>query len=122
MPSFGPIIPVLRIFDQHKAREFYLDFLGCLPEFEHRFGDNFPLYMGVSLGNCRLHLSEHHGDACPGAAIRVGVDGLDDFVCGLQSKHYRYAKPANPEKKPWGTRELTLTDPFGNRLTFFDND
>lgn len=30
-------IPVLRIFDEAKAREFYLDWLGCTLDFKHRF-------------------------------------------------------------------------------------
>lgn len=37
-PRLSPAIPILRIFDQAKAREFYLGFLGFEPEFEHRFG------------------------------------------------------------------------------------
>ena len=121
MPTFGPVVPVLRIFDPQKANEFYIAYLGCRAEFEHRFGDNFPLYMGVTLGDCRLHLTEHHGDACPGAAIRIAVVGIDDFVHALQAKDYRFAKPGDPEDQPWGSREVTLTDPFGNRLTFFES-
>ena len=35
-----------------------------------------------------LHLSEHHGDATPGSAVRIEVDDLD------------------------------VPDPFGNRLVF----
>jgi hypothetical protein len=35
--TFDKAIPILRIFDETKAREFYLDFLGFSVEFEHRF-------------------------------------------------------------------------------------
>ena len=47
-------IPILRIFSVEKAKEFYVDFLGFKIDWEHRFGDNFPLYAQVSrLGlNC----------------------------------------------------------------------
>jgi extradiol dioxygenase family protein len=38
-------VPILRVFDVAKAKEFYLDYLGCV-----------------------LHLSEHYGDVTPGAA------------------------------------------------------
>src|SRR3954468_24119707 len=31
-------IPILRIFDVEKAREFYLDFLGFSMDWDHRFG------------------------------------------------------------------------------------
>ena len=47
---FNRTIPVLRMFDVAKAREFYLDFLGFLVVFEHRFEPDFPLYMRISLG------------------------------------------------------------------------
>jgi hypothetical protein len=41
-------IPILRIFDEAKAREFYLDWLGFSIDFEHRFEPGTPLYMGIS--------------------------------------------------------------------------
>ncbi|EGH41168.1 hypothetical protein PSYPI_01542, partial [Pseudomonas syringae pv. pisi str. 1704B] len=66
--TFTSAIPILRIFDERKAREFYIDFLGFSIEFEHRFEADLPLYLGISRNGLNLHLSEHHGDACPGAA------------------------------------------------------
>jgi hypothetical protein len=35
--EFGPIIPILRIFSEEKAREFYLEYLGFTLDWEHRF-------------------------------------------------------------------------------------
>ena len=64
-------IPILRIFDEAKAREFYLGFLGFTVDWEHRFEDGLPLYMQISRGDLVLHLSEHHGDCCPGACVYV---------------------------------------------------
>lgn len=120
MPAtFGPVTPILRIFDEQKAREFYVGFLGFTVEFEHRFGESFPLYLGLSLSNCRLHLTEHHGDACPGASVRIETSDINAFADLLARQEYRYAKPGRPEQVPWGSRELSVMDPFGNRLTFF---
>jgi catechol 2,3-dioxygenase-like lactoylglutathione lyase family enzyme len=45
MPTLGTVTPILRIFDIDKAREFYVGFLGFEVQWEHRFGENFPLYM-----------------------------------------------------------------------------
>jgi hypothetical protein len=45
--------------------------------------------MQVSRDGCVLHLSEHYGDATPGATVFVRVSGLEQ-----------------------------LTDPFGNRPRF----
>lgn len=113
----GKTTPILRIFDVPKAREFYLDYLGFSVVFEHRFEPGLPLYMGVSRDGCVLHLSEHHGDASPGAAVRIEAHDLDALLAELSSKVYRFARPAI-ESMPWGTRDMTITDPFGNRLTF----
>ena len=117
MNKFGPITPVLRMFDVDKAREFYVDYLGCEVGFEHRFGENFPLYLGLSIGGCNLHLSEHHGDGSLGANLRIGCDDLEAYWQVLDAKDYAYAKPGKPGETPWGSLEMTITDPFGNRLT-----
>ena len=115
--ALGTTTPILRIFDEHKAREFYIDFLGFAIDFEHRFEDETPLYMGISRDGCTLHLSEHHGDCCPGAAVRVAADDLDEYHRELTAKAYKYNRPMIQEM-PWGTRDMTVLDPFGNRLTF----
>ena len=111
--------PILRIFDEAKAREFYVDFLGFTVNWEHRFEEDFPLYMEVARDDCVLHLSEHHGDCCPGGAVRIEMSGIEDFQKGLVAAGYKYAKPGLAET-PWNTREMTVTDPFGNRLVFFE--
>src|SRR5262245_40162205 len=103
--------PVLRSFDEAKAREFYVDFLGFKVDWEHRFGDNFPLYMQVSRDGCILHVSEHHGDCSPGSAVRIPADDVDALRDEFHAKNYRYAKPG-VEDTPWNTREMSVKDPF----------
>jgi len=110
--------PVLRIFDVAKACEFYMEWLGFRADWEHRFGDNFPLYMQVSMDDIVFHLSEHHGDACPGAKIFIEYTGdLDAYCSLLRRKDYRYYKPS-VEEAPWGGRCMEVIDPFGNKLLF----
>ena len=115
--GFGKTPPILRIFDEAKAREFYVDFLGFKVDWEHRFEPGLPLYLQVSKDGCVLHLSEHHGDCSPGAAIRIETSELDAFHAELASKHYKCARP-EIENMPWGTRDMSVKDPFGNRLIF----
>lgn len=115
--SFGKTTPILRIFDEAKAKEFYLDFLGFKLDWEHRFEEHLPLYMQISKDGCTLHLSEHHGDCSPGAAMRIETTELEAFQRQLAAKHYRYARP-DIEETPWGSRDMSVNDPFGNRLTF----
>lgn len=119
MASLSKTTPIFRMFDVAKAREFYLDYLGFSLVFEHRFEDTAPLYMGLERDNVTLHLSEHHGDCTPGSAIRIEVDGIDEFHSTLQAKNYAYLNPGI-EEMPWGSREVSIKDPFGNRLTFFE--
>lgn len=114
------ITPILRIFDEGKTKEFYVDFLGFVIDWQHRFGDHLPLYLQVSRAGCVLHLSEHHGDCCPGSAVRIQTDAIEDLHAELRAKQYKYARPSI-EEKPWG-KDMTITDPFGNRLIFTHPD
>ena len=114
--GFDATCPILRIFDVGKAKDFYLDYLGFGLDWEHRFGEDFPLYAQVSRGGLILHLSEHHGDACPGAAVFVRMRGVRAFHAELAAKPYRYLKPGI-EDLPWGT-VMSVTDPFRNGIRF----
>ena len=76
--------------------------------------------MQVSLGNCVLHLSEHHGDACPGSTVFLRVRNLKAYHAQLAAKNYPYLRPGM-ETNPWGSIGCDATDPFGNRLRFDEN-
>ena len=41
-------IPILRIFDEDKAKGFYIDFLGFNVDWSHRYEENFPIYLQLS--------------------------------------------------------------------------
>jgi hypothetical protein len=110
-------VPILRIFDVAKAKEFYLDYLGFRGDWEHRFEPGAPLYMQVSRSGCALHLSEHYGDATPGSTVFLRVTGLDAFHQELSRKNYPYLRPG-VETAPWNAKVMQVTDPFGNRLRF----
>ena len=114
----GDATPILRIFDEAAARAFYLDFLGFTVCFEHRFAPDLPLYMGIARDGCTLHLSGHQGDTTPGTRIRIAVDGIDALAEELGSRDHPGIRIGRPEDTPWGERAITVTDPFGNRLTF----
>ena len=118
MVSFDRVTPVLRIFDEEKAREFYIDFLGFEVGFEHRFEENTPIYMGLMQGDAYLHLSEHHGDVSPGSHIRFAVNDVKGFCETLNAKDYKYARPQVEGPMPWGGYQMTIADPFGNRVSF----
>jgi len=110
-------IPIFRIFDVAKAREFYVDFLGFAVDWEHRFDGVSPIYMQVSLGGCLLHLSEHHGDCCPGSTAFVRVSGLREYHQEIMAKEYGYLRPGL-ETTFHNSIGVEVIDPFGNRLRF----
>ncbi len=110
-------IPSLRIFNEAKAREFYVDFLEFLLEFEHRFELDFPVFMQISLNGVVLRLTEHHGDCSPGALVSIPMVGLAAYHSKLISKQYAYARPGLVDQ-PWGDTTMTISDPFVNRISF----
>lgn len=114
---FTRTVPILRIFSVAKAKEFYCDFLGFAIDWEHRFTDDAPLYMQISRAGLVLHLSEHHGDGCPGTIVHVETTGIDAFHRAITARPYKYYRPGI-EDTPWGSRQMEVCDPFGNRIRF----
>jgi catechol 2,3-dioxygenase-like lactoylglutathione lyase family enzyme len=119
-PRFTECNPILRIFDETKAREFYCGFLGFDVTFEHRFEPGMPLYLGLARDGLHLHLSEHHGDASPGSNMFVVTRNIRAFHAELMAKHYTFNRPGL-EEVPWGL-QLQVHDPFGNRIRFCQQD
>lgn len=116
-PTPAPIaIPILRTFPGEQARRFYLDFLGFRLDWEHRFGDEMPLYQQVSREGCVLHLSEHHGDATPGSAVRIQISDVQRLQRELVESPV-YPLHIGLDSESWGD-DLAIPDPFGNRIIF----
>lgn len=115
--EFIEVVPILRMFDEAKAREFYVDFLGFKVDWEHRFEPGAPLYMQVSRGKLALHLSEHHGDGTPGTTVYVPMKDIEAFHAELGAKKYKYNRPGIQDQS-WGMREMVVNDPFGNTIRF----
>ena len=116
-PEVRQTIPILRIFDVEKARDFYVGFLGFAVDWEHRFEESAPVYMQVSRSGCVLHLSEHNGDCCPGSTIFPRVMGLERYHAEITAKNDKYDRPGI-ETTFHNSRCMELGDPFGNRLRF----
>ena len=120
--ALQPPIPVVRIFSVEKAQEFYVGYLGFAFDWGWD-GENHdrPMYAQISRSGVTLHLSEHHGNGSPGVEVFIRMTGLDVFHQELASKNYRYLRPGiNPT--PDDRREISVTDPFGNRLRFSENN
>jgi catechol 2,3-dioxygenase-like lactoylglutathione lyase family enzyme len=106
------------MFDVDKALAFYVAFLGFEEKWRHQFDESAPYYIGIERDGAFVHLTEHFGDATPGSHIRIEVRDIDAFCAQLNSKRYRNSRPGIVEQ-PRGNREMTIADPFGNRITFW---
>ena len=112
-------VPILRIFDEAKAREFYVDYLGMTVDFEHRFEPDLPLYLQVSRGDLVLHLSEHHGDGTPGTHVLVRTTGVTELHAELLAKADLGHNRPGLDTDVIGTW-VCVYDPFGNVLKFLE--
>src|SRR5580698_1470585 len=104
--KFIKTIPVLRIFDYKKTIEFYIEWLEFKIVWEHTFDETAPVYMEVEKDGTTLHLSEHHGDATPGAKIMIWCEGIKAYHEELINKKYKYNRPSIQETF-YGALEFT---------------
>ena len=107
--QFGPAMPILRIFDEAKAREFYVGF----PRLHVRLGASlrarhvrFTRRSRAATAACTSRSIT--ATAAPGARFRIAVDGLDAFHAELIGKKYKLRRGPGIEDMPWGTREMTV--------------
>jgi len=99
-------IPILRVADAEAAAAWY-GRLGFEREWVHRFEPGFPAFVSVARGPVRLFLSEHEGDAKPDGVVYLRLRDVDAIAAGFDRE---------VEDMPWGTREIELRDPDGNRV------
>jgi len=115
--EFRETVPLLRIFDVAKATEFYVGFLGFQIDWQHRFDDHAPVYMQVSRAGLVLHLTEHHGDSCPGSTVFVRMGGIEEFHREISAKGYGFMRPG-VEKTFHESLGMEVIDPFDNKIRF----
>src|SRR5688500_18250802 len=97
-------IPILRIGDYKKSIDFYIDFLGFVIDWEHRYGPNEPVYMQISRNGLILQLSENprfHTSTF----VYVTTHGIDELYKELLNRKTDYSVP-QIEITPWHTKQL----------------
>jgi ribosomal-protein-alanine N-acetyltransferase len=111
------VVPILRMYDVAATIRFYVNYLGCSLDWQDGDGDR-PVYLQVSRGGMRLHLSSHHDDGTPGTAVLVVVGDLDALHAELHQRGYPFLNPGI-EPGPGEGREMQLIDPASNRVRFY---
>jgi hypothetical protein len=107
------------MFDEAKAKAFYLDYLGFEIDWESRFSPTAPLYMQIHLGDAILHLNGHAKEDAPISEVNIPVLGLQNYCDYLLAKGADFPKPIAVDPRYQGRNtDLNIYDPFGNYLVF----
>ncbi len=99
------IVPVLKVADAARSVEWYTR-IGFEKDFENRYSEEFPGYVGISRNGMAMHLSERVGDATPDTLVRLFVEDVDALAAELGEELV----------EDHTGREIHLTDPDGNRI------
>lgn len=110
------VIPQLRITQAARSLAFYVDGLGFAIDWQHQFEPGFPLFFSITRAGQTVFLTEHTGDCQVGGAVYFIVP--DARACHAEFAGRGIVATQAPTDTPWGTCEVVLTDPDGNRLRF----
>ena len=110
------VIPQLRILSAAISLPFYVQGLGFSIDWQHQFEPGFPWFLQLTRDGQTIFLTEHTGDGEPGGGVYLIVPDVDECYRAFKAGGVAGLEP--PSDQPWGSRELTLADPDGNRLRF----
>jgi uncharacterized glyoxalase superfamily protein PhnB len=110
------VIPQLRITNARDSLAFYVEGLGFAVDWQHQFEPGFPLFLQLTRDSQTIFLTEHTGDCQVGGAVYFIVPDVDD--CYRDFSGRGLVSIQRPEDTAWGSREMVVTDPDGNRLRF----
>lgn len=110
------VLPQFRITDARRSIPFYVDGLGFRTDWEHRFEPGFPVFTQMTRAGQSIFLSEHEGDCKVGGAAYFVVPDVDACYREIVARGIVRTDPT--ADTPWGTREMVVKDPDGNRIRF----
>jgi catechol 2,3-dioxygenase-like lactoylglutathione lyase family enzyme len=107
----GTTVPVVPVTEIAAAVAFYRDQLGFTVAFEA--GD----YVGVTRDEAMLHLDGVVNNAAGRVTCRIETSGVDGLYAELEPRGV--VDPEEPIRNmPWGSRQFSILDCCGNRVTF----
>lgn len=115
MKNLEQAIPVLRMEDPSLAEKFYCEMLG----FTKRSlyfpipGKDSPAYLSLEQDGAQVHLSSYTATTL--ASVYFNVRDIDTLFAELSARGVKCRAPID---QTWAKREIALSDPFGNKLTF----
>jgi uncharacterized glyoxalase superfamily protein PhnB len=111
-------IPVIRVNSSIAASAFYSDKLGFRQAFAYRPSAEAqdPCYMGMVRDSVLIHLSSFEANGPTGMSVAFEVGHVDSLHSEFVAKGVPIHMP--PTDQTWGTREMYVRDPDGNKLAF----
>lgn len=110
------VVPQLRITNALRSLKFYVGGLGFAVDWQHQFEPGFPLFIQLTREGQTIFITEHAGDCEVGGAVYFLVPDVDRCFEEFSARGVLLA--SSPANTAWGTREMVVEDPDGNRLRF----
>lgn len=118
MPISGQrVIPALRITQYERTKEFYLEKLGFILEWEHRFAPHLPVFASISRDGMQIYLSEHTGDCQVGGLVHFLIPDVHQWHQEFVEKGVIIREAPNKDLGFWN---MTIKDSDGNALRFME--
>ena len=118
-PRIDRMVPVFGITSHQEAVSHYVDWLGFNLDWEWREAPGLPVIMAISRDNVAFMLNEHR-DSPAAADVRLQVNNLEELADEWNEK--RPGSAVVRIELPYEFPELSIADPWGNRLTFHEDN
>lgn len=111
------VIPALRITGYERSKVYYVEALGFVVDWEHRFGSGFPVFVSLRRDGMQIYLTQHAGDCQVGGLVHFVIPDVDGWYREFRARGANVAEGPNNDL---GFRNMTVTDPDGNQLRFME--
>lgn len=111
------VIPILKVFDVIRAKEFYVDVMGFKVEWERGSDEKSNIYMILSYEHILLYFTAYDDEVASVSSVFIEFSGLKEYHEFLMERKVGYLF-ADPNMTPWKSLSMEVIDPFGNKLLF----
>lgn len=111
------VIPILKVIDVIRAKEFYVDIMGFKVEWEKRFDEKSSIHMILSYKHIILYFTGYDDVAASESSVFIEFSGLKKYHGFLMERKTEYMI-TDLNMTPWESLNMEVIDPFGNKLLF----
>ncbi len=111
------VVPALRITNYERSRKYYVEVLGFVVDWEHRFAPQMPVFMSLTRDGMQIYLTQHKGDCQVGGLVHFIISDVDQWYNEFRKHGAVVAEAPNSDL---GFKNMTIVDPDGNQLRFME--